>query len=229
MHKPEWNWHTIFDDSKEIKADHAGILAYAFHHGTVYILLGQEIAKNHWTDFTGYADKRDGDRSPFQTAAREFSEETNIIFYKVAKGKSNKDTYTKADIHQAALNVLEPKQTVMQGPILKGLSRGLAPFSQWQYFAEVAYIPAELFNTSTPGPESEMREFRWLPLQELLTILNSTKKNEFVRPFADSAYPLNPKLINSLLRVDSLLFLNNLKKFPFSNNTEREKCSGFIV
>jgi hypothetical protein len=83
-HKPEWNWPQKGTSSKGYNIyDRAGVLPFAWHNNTVYILLGLETAKDIWTDFTGSADTQD-DISPAQTAAREFAEESNIIFYKRA-------------------------------------------------------------------------------------------------------------------------------------------------
>ena len=52
----------------------AGILPLAFHHGLIYILLGQERSNNLWSDFGGSSNKYE---KPYETAVREANEELN--------------------------------------------------------------------------------------------------------------------------------------------------------
>lgn len=207
--KPEWAWpQTSKSHSGATIHDRAGVLPFAWHNGTVYVLLGYETAKGVWTDFTGSADRTDS--SALHTAAREFAEESNIVFYKTAKGKKLTDKYGHKDIQSAIKNILEYKQNITEGPMVRGVSRGLKPFDQWMYFVEVPYIPAQELNKSARGPGSEMGEFRWISIEDLLKILNTAQKFQEVTPFGTNSKPLYKYLLNTLLRSNALLFLRDL-------------------
>ncbi len=209
-HKPEWSWPQTRKGYKgQTEYDRAGVLPFSWHNDTAYVLLGYETYKEVWTDFTGSANTND--TTPLHTAAREFAEESNIVFYKTAKGKKLTDNYDHNDIQQAVKNLLEPKQNVSQGPIVRGVARGLKPFKQWMYFVEVTYIPANELNKSRCGPGCEMSEFRWISIVDLLRILSTAQKSDpTVKPFITSSKPLYKYFLDTLLRDNVLLFLKNL-------------------
>lgn len=210
LQKPEWAWPQTDTSHSGIKIhDRAGVLPFAWHNDTAYVLLGYETYKGVWTDFTGSADKTDA--SPLHTAAREFAEESNIVFYKTAKGKKLTDRYGQNDIQQAINNLFERKQNITQGPIVRGVARGLKPLDQWMYFVEVPYISAQEMNKSARGSGSEMGEFKWISVEDLLRILSTAQKfEETIKPFTTSSKPLYKYFLNTLLRNNVLLFLKDL-------------------
>lgn len=58
----------------------AGILPYAVENGEILILLGHNSYRQSWEDFGG---KREQNETPWQTARREFTEETKYAFPKL--------------------------------------------------------------------------------------------------------------------------------------------------
>ncbi len=207
--KPEWSWpQTRKGLSGGTVYDRAGVLPFAWHNDTVYVLLGYETSKGVWTDFTGSADM--SDTSALHTAAREFAEESNIVFYKRAKGEKLTAKYGHKDIQEATKNMLEQKQNITQGPMVRGVSRGIEPIDQWMYLVEVPYIPAQELSKSARGPGSEMGEFRWISLEDLLRILSTAQRSQMINPFNTSSKPLYKYFLNTLLRDNALLFLKDL-------------------
>jgi hypothetical protein len=106
--------------------------------------------------------------------------------------------------------VLESKQQVSKGPIIRGIARGLKPFDQWMYFTEVTYIPENELKLSAHGPGSEMSQFRWISIEELLRILSTAHRNDQINPFPNDTRYLYTYFLNTLLRKNVLLFFKDL-------------------
>lgn len=86
----------IYDAINNCKS--AGIIPYTLHRGKVHFLLQKytyplNIKDKGWNDFGG---KRNPNEDTYQTAAREFNEETSCMFYlNEKKDKNSKKFYNK--------------------------------------------------------------------------------------------------------------------------------------
>lgn len=114
-----------------------GVLPYTTHNDRIKFLVGFDYTRN-WSDFGGRADPGE---TPDQTAAREFSEETQDIF-----GVGNRATSINYVIQNNRLHVTHPN-----------------PRAYHMLLVPVPYIPAENFNT-----HGEISSFQWIDAANFL-------------------------------------------------------------
>jgi len=165
----------------------AGIIPYTYDENfKAYLLLGRE-SKKGWTDFGGEREKNDTDNptdtvcNPQITAAREFTEETHALFWKLKNNIPIKKQIDKSDIQNATEETLShfiPGKT--------GLVRSTGHSGHWIYFVSFPKIDPEKFKTAPAGSGgNEKFEMRWVALDDLMQKINSSNTNS-VRPFNDS-------------------------------------------
>lgn len=168
----------------------AGIIPYTIHNDQLYFLLQKEVSpiskKNSgWNDFGGkklYLNENTAD-----TAAREFSEETNCLFYLNEHKSVKNDAYynlfkdnneLKYDDHTIAkIKKIIPKS---QEYFSANITKYIAPIyistkeTYISYFVKVSYIPEEDLpraeDIHIPYEQRYIRNCKWLSTNEILAL-----------------------------------------------------------
>lgn len=184
--------YTIQATQKEISPN-AGILPYFYDcQGNAYFLLGKEH-DGTWADFGGFAEKSDGDTRI--TAAREFSEETRLVFGKFAAGVrpletndadltaaeekpstaiDGKPTSARNRTHQERLVMKKEQQQKFLADSIAYITPRITaelvhPKKYYHmYLAKVDFIPADVFNNAALVANYDKENYAWVPVDEFM-------------------------------------------------------------
>lgn len=158
------------------KSINAGVLPYAYDcKGTPFILLGQE-PNGLWADFGGRYEKGE---TPFQTAVREWFEETRGAFVIRKSDKPKKiDSWFLfwKPIKKWTTKQMDTFLCRSKAYALK-YSRGkyIHPKGYYvMYVLETPKIPIKRFTTLPHIPHEEKTAYQWVPAKELLSIVESS-------------------------------------------------------
>lgn len=149
-------------------AKNAGMLLVARNdNGAPLILLGKEPPPNStWADFGGRPEPGESSRD---TALREASEETRLVFGKYAVGHRG-EKLTSAIPLQEQKRILKRSMRYLQINIV---GRVAHPQGYYEMFvAEVEHIPASVFNRSAIVDHAEKTEYAWVPAHQFLTAMS---------------------------------------------------------
>jgi hypothetical protein len=173
-----------------LRSKGAGIIPYAFVDGEIYFLFQHadipcKKKEVGWNDFGG---KKNGDETTFNTASREFSEETSCLFY--LKENDNDETnnilYRKLKNNflleyddntiSDLLNILPLSQQFF----LKKINETASPLyinskeTYISYFVKVQYVPAKDLPTAEDlhikYDERYRRTCKWFTYNELMEL-----------------------------------------------------------
>lgn len=183
--------HTIQATQKEISPN-AGILPYCYDlQGNAYFLIGKEH-DGTWADFGGFAEKSDADTRT--TAAREFSEETRLVFGKFAAGsrpletndadlaveekiatsRDSRSVSTKNRTHKEQLFMKKEQQQKFLADSIAYITPRITaelvhPKKYYHmYLAKVDFIPADVFNNAAFVANYEKENYAWVPVDEFM-------------------------------------------------------------
>lgn len=124
----------------------AGVLPYAFNNNKIYFLLGKEHDEKLFSDFGGGRDK---DEQPFETAYREFVEETMNSLKETAKIKNrlqNQKTYFINDDYHTFLIEISKDDNVIDtyNRIYSELSKCQCPIGLCEKSELKWFTPSEI-------------------------------------------------------------------------------------
>lgn len=193
----------------------AGIIPYAYVDGKIMFLLQKYTSprkKNDfgWNDFGGKMDE--GDSSLVNTAAREFNEETNCIFYineqsVLQNEELNLNDQNNYESYANILRDILPKSVEYYSNKIKSSN---IPYVYSKniyisFFVNVIYIPANKISIHEDihlnYTDKYIRECKWFSLDEIIN--------------------LDPLNLHRRLRITHLS--KNIKSFYFDNIFESNK------
>lgn len=158
----------VFISTIDAKLKNAGILPYYYDaYGSAYFLIGQE-KNGTWADFGGGSEKKDKNQK--YVAAREFSEETRLVFGKYAAGLQDLQRAVKTkDIPyylKKSIDYIHPRITASV-PHPAGY--------YIMYLAQVDYISEKDFNHAAKIPHYEKKRYKWVPVEEFMRSMKEPK------------------------------------------------------
>lgn len=150
------------------KKINAGILPYFYDQsGNAYFLIGRNQSGD-WSDFGGAWSLEDHDS--MVTATREFSLDTRFLFGKLALNRRPlEQTVCKKDfelLQKTGIDYIIPRIT---GAFVHPKGYYIL------YLAEVDFIPADSFESTTTIPSYKKTDFAWVASNDLLNSMNKAK------------------------------------------------------
>jgi hypothetical protein len=153
----------------------AGVIPFAIEHGSTFFLFHKTFSGRRAGLLVDFGGGSRAGETHMQTAAREFVEETEAMFFagscNVEPGSGFRSQY------QLMLQLIEQTQQQHPGWLCRRRGKHGKPRDWKTYFVEVEYRSTAAMNTAwaqdTSGRFNKRRELLWLTSDQLIDIIDN--------------------------------------------------------